>query len=182
MNIAIIGPRGVGKSKVSRRLSRLVGIPHITTDMISVYLNRGLSIPEFIEKNNGDWKPFRTLELKIIEHLADANNLILDCGGGILFDIDPEGNEIFSQKKFDTLRKFATIVYLSRDTEYLIEKVKNDPTRPSLSQLSSYREILERRLPYYERAASLVLKINGMSSKQTARILAQKLDLIEKAN
>ena len=52
MNIALIGPRGVGKSKVSRKLSKLLSMPIVSTDMIAVYEAGGISIAEQIKKEN----------------------------------------------------------------------------------------------------------------------------------
>lgn len=49
-NFALIGPRGVGKSKISRKLSKITGMPIVSTDMIAVYEMGGVSIPEFIQK------------------------------------------------------------------------------------------------------------------------------------
>lgn len=178
MNIAIIGPRGVGKSKVSRRLSKLIGVPFITTDMMAVYINGGLSIPEYIKRQNGNWQPFRQLEFQILQHLQKAEDIILDCGGGILFDVDEFGQEFFSEQKFHLLKSLAKIVFLTRDTDYLIQKVIDDPARPSLSEITSYREILARRMPYYEKSADLIQEADGLSSKQLARILAKKLSLL----
>ncbi|MEM7180155.1 MAG: shikimate kinase [Spirochaetota bacterium] len=177
VNIAIIGPRGVGKSKISRRLSKLTGMPFLTTDLIAVYLNGGVSIPDFVKQQNGDWRPFRCLELKILQQLATANGIILDCGGGILFDVAESGEEFFSQEKLAALKKIANVVYLAKDTEYLIQKVKDDPTRPSLSELTSYREILARRLPCYEKAADIIFEVGDYTTKQSASLLARQLQL-----
>ena len=177
MNIAIIGPRGVGKSKVSRRLSKLTGMPFLTTDSIAVYLNGGVSIPEFVKQHKGDWRSFRRLEIEILQQLSTANGIILDCGGGILFDVDESGKEFFSQEKLTALQNIATIVYLAQDTEFLIQKVKDDPTRPSLSELTSYREILARRLPCYEKAANIIFEVGDYSAKQSASLLARQLQL-----
>jgi putative nucleotidyltransferase with HDIG domain len=64
MNIALIGPRGVGKSKVSRKLSKLLSMPVLSTDMIAVYELGGISIPDQIKKDNGKWNNFRKLKCK----------------------------------------------------------------------------------------------------------------------
>jgi shikimate kinase len=145
MNIALIGPRGVGKSKVSRKLSKLLSMPVLSTDMIAVYELGGISIPDQIKKDNGKWNNFRKLEMQILEKLSKSKNIILDCGGGILFDVDKDGREFYSEKKVKLLKSFCTVFGLSHNTEYLVEKVINDSERPQLSAINSYREILRKK-------------------------------------
>ncbi|TGM06601.1 shikimate kinase [Leptospira jelokensis] len=170
MNIILIGARGAGKSKVSRSLSKQTEIPVVSTDSIAVYESGGLPIPEFVDKKG--WKAFRELEYSILQKLENANGIILDCGGGILFDLDDSGNEVLSTRKLDLLRKIGRIVYLERGIDELVEKVKGDKTRPDLSKITSYRAILEKRLPIYQEAAHFKLNLSKLSKEEAAeRIL-----------
>ncbi|MGV3666422.1 MAG: shikimate kinase [Leptospira bouyouniensis] len=166
MNIILIGARGAGKSKVSRSLSKQTEIPVVSTDSIAVYEAGGIPIPEFVEKNG--WKAFRELEYSILQKLQKANGIILDCGGGILFDLDEMGNEIKSEKKLQTLRNIGRIVYLERGIDELVEKVKGDKTRPDLSKITSYKSILEKRIPVYLEAAHFKLNLSKLSKEEAA--------------
>lgn len=168
MNIALIGPRGVGKSKISRKLSKLTGLSVVSTDMIAVYELGGISIADYIKKG-GSWKRFRDLEFQILQKLKDADSIILDCGGGILFDLDQAGQEIESQRKIQLLKSFTKIIGLSQKTSYLLEKIKNDNTRPALSELESYEAILKRRLPTYEKVSDHYLDIYDMEMEKVAK-------------
>ncbi len=168
MNIALIGPRGVGKSKISRKLSKLVLMPVVSTDMIAVY-ETGISINEQIKKANGKWSEFRELEFQILSKLKNSRNIILDCGGGILFDVDINGNEFYSEKKVSLLKSFSKVICLNQSLEYLIEKVINDGERPELSKINSYREVLLRRLPYYKQASDIFLEIDEIDVKDVAK-------------
>ncbi|XDD48504.1 shikimate kinase [Leptospira sp. WS39.C2] len=178
MNIILIGARGAGKSKVSRSLSKQSEIPVVSTDSVAVYEAGGIPIPEFVEKNG--WKVFRDLEFSILQKLETANGIILDCGGGILFDLDESGNEIVSQRKMELLRKIGRIVYLERGIEELIEKVKGDKTRPDLSKVTSYRHILERRLPIYQEVAHFKLNLSKISKEEAAERILDWLGLKSK--
>ena len=180
MNIALIGPRGVGKSKVSRKLSKLSGMPVVSTDMVAVYELGGKSIPKFIEDCKGDWRPFRDLEHKILNQLADANGVILDCGGGILFDVDAAGQEIISTRKLEILKNISTIVGLNQKISFLKEKVKGDSTRPSLSALESYEKILLRRIPIYQASSHHFLNIDDMEVEEVAEWIYKNLILQSK--
>ena len=173
MNIALIGPRGVGKSKVSRKLSKLLAMPVVSTDMIAVYEAGGISIADQIKNDNGKWNNFRKLELKILENLSKSKNIILDCGGGILFDVDRDGKEFYSEKKVSVLKSFCTVFGLSHNTDYLIEKVINDSTRPNLSEINSYREVLLRRLPFYQSASDFYIPVEGLDPKDVAKKISE---------
>ncbi|TGK01907.1 shikimate kinase [Leptospira langatensis] len=173
-NIALIGPRGVGKSKISRKLSKLTGKPVLSTDMIAVYLTGGLSIPDFVKSHSGNWKPFRDLEYEILEKIASAQNLILDCGGGILFDQDDSGKEIVSERKVRILRENSFVISLSRKSEYLIEKIQNDPTRPPLSSVLSYKTILESRLPQYRAHSDIQIALDDRSVEEVCEEILRR--------
>jgi shikimate kinase len=176
-NISLIGPRGVGKTKVSRKLSKLLGWQYVITDMIAVYEYGGTSIPQVIEKSMGDWKGFRTTEKAILEKLATSHNIILDCGGGIIFDIDDNGKEIFSKEKSQLIKSMSTVVLLLQDKNYLVEKIANDASRPSLSSVQSYSTVFDIRLPYYKQVADHILRIDGMKPADVATKIIDVLNL-----
>lgn len=170
-NIALIGPRGVGKSKIAKRMSKLIQYPVISTDSIAVYELGGKTIPEYIQECNGNWKNFRDLEYKILMNLKNAKNVIIDCGGGILFDIDQNGEEIPSQEKINLLRSISTVVFLDNDVEKLVRKVEGDSTRPPLSSQESYEQILLRRLPIYKEACHYRLYLNNYKKEEAAKMV-----------
>jgi hypothetical protein len=73
-------------------------------------------------------------------------------------DLDEEtGEEIYSERKVNALKETAMIVYIKRDADYLASKIAGDSNRPTLSETNSFKEIMERRGPWYERAADLIL-------------------------
>lgn len=144
-------------------------MPVVSTDMIAVYEIGGISISEFIKRNQGNWRLFRDLEFSILQRLENAQNIILDCGGGIIFDLDEKGDEILSTRKVSLLRKMARIVRLEGDLNYLAQKVVGDPTRPSLSSKESYMEILGRRSLFYKQAADYTIPIDSRDIEEISR-------------
>ena len=175
MNIALIGPRGSGKSKLSAELARLTGLQTLSTDAMAVKAKE-MPITEQVEK--WGWQSFRELEYQLLESLANTDNTIIDCGGGILFDINENGDEIFSSRKSELLKKIAKIVYLVRPEAYTSETIINDPTRPDLNADRSYRDILSFRLPWYEKMADYTLVVSDMTPREAAdKILS---DIIKK--
>jgi len=174
MNIILIGMRGAGKSKVSRRLSLLSKRDVLSTDLLIQYDHHGASIPELIAQHNGDWRAFRDAEYKIVQKVAQLDGMIIDCGGGIVVDLDDAGQEIYSERKMSLLRKTGTVVWLKGDIAGLAAKIKGDENRPSLSQIHSVEEMMTRRLPFYEKAADIILDVDQYSRKQIAELLYEK--------
>ncbi|OQX33092.1 MAG: shikimate kinase, partial [Candidatus Sedimenticola endophacoides] len=89
MNIVLIGMRGAGKSSISRRLSLLTKRPVISTDLLIEYENDGLGIPGIVAEQG--WAAFREQEFRVIEKVTRLDNLIIDCGGGVIVDLDQDG-------------------------------------------------------------------------------------------
>lgn len=165
MNIALIAPRGAGKSKLSRKLSKRTGRLNLSTDQLVCYEAGGKTIKEIVETEG--WISFRNREYEILKKLTSMNHIIIDCGGGILFDIDPITNEeIESERKINLLKKNTFIIYIFRDIEWLLNNVSNDFQRPYLSQENEYIEILKRRLPSYQKYADYILDMRNKEVKE----------------
>ncbi|MGN7612669.1 shikimate kinase [Magnetococcales bacterium HHB-1] len=169
MNVAIIGMRGTGKSNISRRLSVWSKRPVLSTDLLIEYEQNGLSITEIVEQYKGDWRPFRELEYQVVKRAGQLHNIIIDCGGGVVVDLDTKGNEVHSHRKVEALRKNGVIVWLRGDIPRLVEKVQKDPKRPALTDPKSVTQLMEQRLPFYEEAADRIIDIEDKSRKTIAK-------------
>ncbi|MCZ8237306.1 MAG: shikimate kinase [Leptospiraceae bacterium] len=176
-NIALIGPRGVGKSKISKRISKITELPVLSTDSLAVYETGGISISDFVLKHKGDWRPFRDLEFSILQKLSTAQGIILDCGGGILFDVDENGEEILSERKVSILREIAMIIFLDNDIDHLVEKVSSDKTRPTLNTRKNYKDILKFRIPHYKEVAHYRLYLGEMKKEEAAKRIIELTDI-----
>lgn len=156
-NLVLIGGRGCGKSSIARRLAkRNKQFVLLSLDALIQY-EATASIPEIVAERG--WAGFRDLEFAVVERACRfVNSALLDCGGGVVVDVDEREREVFSRRKVDALRRNGGVVYLQRDTDYLARRIAGDPNRPSLSDQSSFAEIMERRDPWYRQAADLVLE------------------------
>ncbi|MES9869037.1 MAG: shikimate kinase [Sedimenticola sp.] len=175
MNIVLIGMRGAGKSNISRRLSVMTKWPVLSTDLLIEYENGGRTIPEIIADSDGDWRSFREMEFEVVRKISRLDNTIIDCGGGIVVDLDENGNEIFSERKIELLRQNGTIVWLKGDIARLAAKVQGDPNRPALDAVRSAEELMHRRLPFYEQAADLIMDLETKKRKKIAKMIAGTL-------
>lgn len=177
MNFVLIGPRGVGKSKVSRALSKKNEFPVLSTDSLASYELGGMSIPAFIQQCQGDWAEFRALEKRILKKLQSADGIILDCGGGILFDVDENGKEFASPEKLELLKKIGKVFCLEKPKSELIAKVLGDKTRPELSKTTAYEVILERRLPVYRQSSDFLIQADKLTKEEIAEKILSLVSL-----
>lgn len=171
-NLVLVGGRGCGKSSVAKRLSRRNrGFQLFSVDALVRYEAGGRSIPEIVEAEG--WAGFRDREYAVIARLARfEGGALIDCGGGSVVDLDEAGEEIFSQRKVEALRRHGRVVYLQRDPEYLLARIGEDPERPALSRSRGFLEIMARREPWYRRAAHWVLPCDRLSKGEiTDRVL-----------
>ena len=159
-NLALIGGRGCGKSSVGKRLARTNrNFMLFSLDALIRYESEAASIPEIVEDRG--WPGFRELEFEVVKKVsAFPSGALIDCGGGVVVDLDEDGNEVFSKRKVKALKRHSLIVYLERDPEYLLSRIEGDTNRPSLSESESFLEIMERRSPWYEEASDLILDCN----------------------
>lgn len=178
VNINLIGMRGVGKSNVARRLSVMAKMPVMSTDALVEY-ETGRTVVEFVADHGGDWRPFRDLEYHVLGKLAAMDGLIIDCGGGIVVDLGPDGEEIYSERKVRRMRAIGPVVWLQGDIERLAAKSEADPARPSLHASRTAIEIMERRRPWYEHAADHRVFVHQGMRQAVADELALKFRLTE---
>jgi shikimate kinase len=156
-NLVLIGSRGCGKSSIARRIARADRqFMLLSLDALVRYEAGGRRIPEIVEREG--WPGFRARELEVVEKVAAiAGGALLDTGGGVVAELGPDGAERYSARKVDALRRHGRLVYLERTPEYLERRATASPERPALATSETFREIIERRDPWYRRAAHHVL-------------------------
>lgn len=173
-NLVLIGGRGCGKSALCRRiLRRDKGFTLFSLDALIRYEAAAATIPEIVAERG--WEGFRELEYQVVEKVSRfAGGALIDCGGGVVVDVDEHGNEVFSERKVAALRRHGRVIYLQRSVKYLQDRCAGDPNRPDLSAQSTFREIMERRDPWYRQAAHHTLRC-GRRSKD--RLTQEILEL-----
>lgn len=167
----LIGGRGCGKSSIARRIKRInKRFTLFELDALIRYEAGGMTIPELVRDQG--WRQFRELEYRVVKQVsAFPSGALVDCGGGVVVDLDQDGNEVFSERKVEALKRNGLVVYVQRDIDYLLDKIAGDADRPPLSDNASFTEIMARRDPWYRQAADLVIK----GKRHSKQALAERI-------
>lgn len=165
-NLVLIGGRGCGKSSIARRvLRREKRFLLLSTDDLIRYECDARSIPEIVEDRG--WRGFREVERRVVDKVAAFEQAaLIDCGGGVVIELDAHDQEVFSDAKVSALRRHGVVIYLQRSTDYLLGRIAGDHNRPSLSAQESFIELMTRRDPLYRRAAHHVLEAGELAKPE----------------
>lgn len=163
-SIALIGARGAGKSRLSRKLGKKLARPVFSTDTQISFVADGKTVQQIVTEEG--WAGFRQREYEILQQICNMDGAIIDCGGGILVEAPLQENEpeTFSQRKAGLLKEHCIVIYLKRPMSWLLEKAEPSASRPDLGG-ESYEALLNRRMPWYEKSADVILDAKHLGTK-----------------
>ena len=173
MNITLIGPRGAGKTRVSHLLAELSGFPVVSLDAMISYEAGGATIADLVARQDGDWSDFREREFEVLTKAARMERTILDCGGGIVVDVNTDGEERRSERKIAILRQGVVFLLLPAVGQ-VTRQIEGDHQRPSLGA-DQPRTVFDRRLPWYREAAHHEIGIRRSRYRRAARQIASMM-------
>lgn len=148
--VYLIGPMGSGKSAVGKFLAYEIGFRFLDTDqLIETVAKKTISE---IFKESGE-ESFRELESAVLKQVQQFIGVIVATGGGIVLE----------QTNWGAMQT-GIIVYLKASVDVLVERLKEDTTRPLLEDAEDLRErietILNDRSRMYEQA-DVIVPIEG---------------------
>ena len=145
--ILLIGPMGVGKTTVGKKLAKALSVGFIDTDK-EVVRSHG-QIPRIFSEHGE--KYFRELESEALKRSLRSAGVIA-TGGGIV--LSPENQVILS-------RNF--VVYLSTNGMHMRSRLLARP-RPLLRNgMDDWRRIYEERRAQYEKLSTVQIDTSGKS-------------------
>ncbi|MHC4166842.1 MAG: shikimate kinase [Planctomycetota bacterium] len=164
MNITLIGYRGTGKSTIAEILGDRLSMRVVCMDA-EIVTRAGKTIPEIVEESG--WDHFRDIESQLAADLGSEDGLIIDAGGGI----------IVRPKNIESLKKNGLVFWLVADEQTIVDRIKDDTQRPSLSGSKSFvdevAEILSERTPKYKAAADHTIDTVQNTAEQAAATIAE---------
>ena len=159
MNLVLIGYRGTGKSAVAERLAARLGYAAVALDA-EIVRRAGLSIPEIVARHG--WPHFRDLESAVVRDYAGRDNLVLDCGGGV----------VERPENIAALRRNGRVFWLTAPVAIIVARIQSDTQRPALTAgktfIQEVTEVLARRAPLYAAAHHHAIETSDKTPGQVA--------------
>ncbi len=161
-NIALIGFMGVGKTTVFEQMKQL-GLPGVDTDTLIEEM-AGMPVSDIFAQYGEPH--FRQLETQAVCRAAELQGTVISCGGGA----------VLKQENVDALRRTGKIVLLTATPETILERLKDDDTRPKLrgrKTVEGIAQLMAERQAVYEAAAQITIATDGKTPQAIcAEILA----------
>lgn len=157
MHLLLCGMMGCGKTTVGKEVARLMDREWADTDDEIVKIHGEI---KDIFSRFGE-KYFRGIETQILQTLLQKNNLVLSAGGGL----------VLQSENAALLKEKANIVYLRAKADTLVERLRNDLSRPLLQGTAlseKVQTLLKERAPTYESVADFTVDVDGKTAEEIA--------------
>ncbi len=160
--VVLIGPMGVGKTTIGKKLARRLDLPFVDTDVLVTGLHG--EIPQIFE-TQGEAK-FREYEERALASALSTVQVIATGGGAVLSGTNQRAMED------------AIVIYLSTNGLHMRSRLSNG-NRPLLKNgLSDWKEIYESRKPLYERLATFEIDTSAAGLGKTLDSICEKLEAL----
>jgi len=160
--IVLIGPMGVGKTTIGRKLARALSLPFVDTDVL-VTKTHG-PIPEIFE-NQGE-ATFRACEEEAVAQALSQVQVIATGGGAVLSGV--------TQRNLES----AIVIYLSTNGKHMKSRLEKG-NRPLLKNgMDDWNRIYEERKPLYEAICNFEIETSEVGLAQTISNICEKLDAL----
>jgi shikimate kinase len=162
MRVVLIGPPASGKSRIGKKLARMLGTGFVDTDRL-VVTSHG-PIPEIFAEHGE--AHFRALERAAVVTALESDGVVAFGGGAVL---DP-----------DTQRDIASwpVVLLSVHPDAVAGRLGKG-RRPTVPDVETWKVVYERRRELYE---SLADHTADTSSLPTERVAAEIMEWLGSAD
>ena len=167
-HIFLVGPMGVGKTTIGKKLAGLLKRPFFDVDA-EIETRCGADIPWIFDREGE--QGFRNREARALEDIVVSSDRAVIATGGVL---------VLSSANRKVLRDNGQVIYLSATKEQLFERTRRDKSRPLLqveNRLEVIAELLEIRHPLYTDVADLVFTTEG---GQVSKVAQKLLDALSK--
>ena len=158
-SVVLVGPMGVGKTTIGKKLAKRLEIPFVDTDVMIT--KRFGEIPKiFAEFGESRFREME--EACVLEAIADPG--VVATGGGA----------ILSEHTRAALNQ-ATVVYLSTDGKHMSARLGGG-NRPLLKDgMSDWRRIYESRRELYEQVADITVDTSRVALRSVVEQIVSEL-------
>ena len=157
--VVLVGPMGVGKTTIGKKLAKRLDLPFIDTDAV-ITRHHG-DISEIFERRGEP--AFRELESDTLVPLLAEPSVISTGGGAVLHERTREALAM------------ATVVYLSTDGKHIASRLRGGKRPLIKNGISDWRQIYNSRKPLYEQVADITVDTSSSSLVQTIDAILEGL-------
>ncbi len=168
-NIYLMGFMGSGKSVIGEKLAQLLDRRFCDMDLELERREKRTISQIFAEEGE---VYFRRKETELLTELLQTQDHIIALGGGTA--IQSINARMLTQQG-------ARVIWLDVDSRRVLERLKEDHTRPLLEKAGSEEEkkklieqMLIQRRPLYQKAAYQIMDVNTMNPDEIAQYLADQ--------
>lgn len=159
--VVLIGPMGVGKTTVGKKLANALSVPFIDTDALVVAEHGEISS---IFENQGE-PAFRAFEEEAVAKSLTLPAVVATGGGAVLSETTRE------------LLKNCAVVYLSTDGKHISSRLKHGKRPLVKNGYDDWIRIYEERKPIYESLANITVDTSGRTLSSTIQEIKEKLGI-----
>jgi shikimate kinase len=157
--VVLIGPMGVGKTTIGKKLAKQLGKPFVDTDK-EIVKQHG-AIAKIFEKSGE--QHFRTLESEFLLEALSSESVVA-TGGGVV-----------TQERNREALKGLFVIYLSTNGRHMASRLLAG-RRPLLKNgIADWKRIYEERKPLYEQVATVEIET---SSKALNSVVSEIVELV----
>jgi shikimate kinase len=158
--VVLVGPPAAGKSRIGKRVAKMMGVPFVDTD--SMIVSQHGPIVEIFEQHGEPY--FRELERgAVIEALGTS--AVVALGGGAIIDPDTRA---------DLKDQLVVLVTISEEA---VSTRLGTAKRPLLKDgLESWTQLVASRTPWYEEVATVTFDTSHQSIDHVAQQVALWLE------
>ena len=163
-HLFLIGFMGAGKTSVSQALAKTLGWKVVEMDQ-HIAAQEGMSISNIFAQKGEPY--FRACETALLESFAQSEPCVVSCGGGVPM----------REENVAAMKRSGTVVLLTARPEVILERVKDDHSRPLLEghkDIPYITSLMEQRRPKYEAAADLVVDTSDISVEEVCQEILQQ--------
>jgi shikimate kinase len=143
--IVLIGPMGVGKTTIGKKLAKRLGLPFLDTD--SLIVKEHGSIPKIFERSGE--AEFRKLETIALQTALDQGGVVATGGGVVL------------QAENRELLKRAYVIYLSTNGRHIGARLLSGKRPLIKNGVADWKRIYEERKPLYLDTCDVEVSTSG---------------------
>lgn len=160
--IVLIGPMGVGKTTIGKKLSKRLSLEFVDTD--ALVIQKHGDIPAIFESEGES--AFRSYEEQALREALSQVRVIATGGGAVLSGTNQR------------LLENATVIYLSTSGLHMKSRLENG-NRPLLKNgIADWKAIYDERRPLYERLATFEIDTSAAGLGKTLDDICEKLETL----